>query len=225
MHGKNPKKPDIKSQLLIIIQTSLCLVVIIAAVVLKSIGGQFYANAASWYFDTINNSVFTEGIAIFNPPADKSEIKETSNISPTTDNTADLDGEIMQNAAMPLKKGTITSPYGERTLNGKTQYHKGTDIGADKGSEIFAMLDGTVSIAEKDESYGNYIVLTHQKGIKTLYAHCDKLCVKKGEKVKKGQKIALVGSTGDSDGNHLHLEIIADGKNIDPTSVIGKEFL
>ena len=102
LHGKNPKKPDIKSQLLIIIQTSLCLVVIIAAVVLKSIGGQFYANAASWYFDTINNSVFTEGIAIFNPPADKSEIKETSNISPTTDNAADLDGEIMQNAAKPM---------------------------------------------------------------------------------------------------------------------------
>ena len=86
--------------------------------------------------------------------------------------------------------------------------HKGTDIAGEHGKEILAAQDGVVSFVGYEENgYGNYISIAHGDTLKTLYAHCSKVLVKKGETVKNGQKIALVGSTGASTGNHLHFEI------------------
>lgn len=105
--------------------------------------------------------------------------------------------------------GVITSRFGARW--GRT--HKGLDIGAPKGTKIYAAAAGTVSVAQYGYSggYGNYLLIDHGKGVQTLYGHCTTLLVTKGQTVSQGQLIATVGSTGQSTGPHLHLEIRVNG--------------
>ena len=95
------------------------------------------------------------------------------------------------------------------------------DLGASQGSDIMAMKAGVVVSSGYSGGYGNVVILEHDNGIRTLYAHCSKLLVKSGERVSKGQVIALVGSTGNSTGPHLHIEFRKGGKRYDPEWVIG----
>ena len=104
----------------------------------------------------------------------------------------------------------ITSGFGMRNDpfgSGVKSNHGGTDIYAPEGSKIYASNNGTVVKAEKDVSYGNYIMIDHGGGIYTIYAHCSKLLVKEGTYVTKGTLIAEVGHTGHATGNHLHFEV------------------
>lgn len=222
-----PKKMSAKSQLLIVIQLILCGIILGGAFIVKSIGGQLYATVGTWFYDNYNNSVFTDTQKNIIPFIDKITTTENNGIFSKNENSSshsDIINKIKKSFHKPLDKGIITSTYGNRGENSNKKFHKGIDIAADKNSPIYAMLDGTVTISEKDDSYGNYIVITHSDNIKTLYAHCSKSDIKQGEKVTAGQQIALVGSTGDSDGNHLHLEVIIDGENINPQEILGKEY-
>ena len=98
-----------------------------------------------------------------------------------------------------------------RGFSGEYPAHDGLDIAGAQGTEIYAAADGTVNIsAETTDRYGNYIVILHNDGYRTLYAHCDTLLVKTGENVEQGQLIATMGSTGNSTGNHLHFGISKD---------------
>ena len=117
--------------------------------------------------------------------------------------------------------GTVTSRYGYREIDSVTasKNHKGIDIGAPKGSSIFAAHDGTVTKSKIMGNYGKCVIIENEN-YKTIYAHCSKLLVDEGEKVIQGQKIAEVGSTGNATGNHLHFEIIKDEQNINPEDVI-----
>ena len=109
--------------------------------------------------------------------------------------------------------GTITSRYGARW--GST--HTGLDIAAPTGTTIAAAASGTVTYSGNAGSgYGNYVKISHGNGVETLYAHCSKLYVKKGQKVEQGEAIAAVGSTGKSTGPHLHLEIRLNGVSQNP---------
>jgi murein DD-endopeptidase MepM/ murein hydrolase activator NlpD len=113
----------------------------------------------------------------------------------------------------------ITSSFGMRKhpILRKNKMHTGVDIGADKGASIVAANSGTVIMAHYDKNgYGNMVVIDHGGGITTLYAHASKLLVKVGDKVKSGQTIAKVGSTGLSTGNHLHFEVRVNGEPKDP---------
>jgi Membrane proteins related to metalloendopeptidases len=112
----------------------------------------------------------------------------------------------------------VTSKYGYRVhpITGLKDYHKGIDIAFPLGTEILAGLDGTVTTAAYDGSYGNYIVISDGEGLEMKYAHCQTLLVSAGQPVSKGDVIATVGSTGDSTGNHLHMEILKDGNHINP---------
>ena len=208
----------IRGSLLTIARIALCLLILGFAFTARAIGGAFYADTASWYFDRFNSSVLTEGKALNNTFTDEVSIRETSL------KAADSTAKSPQGKSLPLSSGTITSPYGQRDDETGQQFHKGIDIAADKNSEIMAILDGEVTTADTDPSYGNYIILTHSDGSKTLYAHCEKLTVSTGELVKAGSVIALVGSTGDSDGPHLHLELIRDGQNADPSPLLGDAY-
>lgn len=114
--------------------------------------------------------------------------------------------------------GVVTSRFGARW--GRT--HKGVDIGAAKGTTIVAAAAGTVTVASYgyNGGYGNYVIISHGKGVQTLYGHCTSLNVTVGQKVSQGQKIATVGSTGNSTGNHLHLEIRVNGVAQNPQNYL-----
>lgn len=114
--------------------------------------------------------------------------------------------------------GTITSRYGLRSRDN----HKGIDIGANKGTPIYAAASGTVTVSQYGYSggYGNYIILSHGNGVQTLYGHCSELCVSAGQYVSQGQLIAKVGSTGNSTGNHLHFEVRVNGVAQDPQNYV-----
>ena len=117
----------------------------------------------------------------------------------------------------------ITSPFGYRKhpILGKYKFHTGIDIGAWSGTNILAANSGTVIAAiQSNTGYGNHIMIDHGSGIVTLYAHASKLLVKKGDKVLRGQVIALVGSTGMSTGPHLHFEVRKNGEYQPPTDYV-----
>jgi murein DD-endopeptidase MepM/ murein hydrolase activator NlpD len=109
-------------------------------------------------------------------------------------------------------QGTVSSEYGPRWGT----EHEGIDIAAGSGSAIRAAGDGVVKKASWYGGYGNAVIIDHGKGVQTLYGHASKLDVREGERVRAGQVIAKVGSTGDSTGPHLHFEVELDGKKVDP---------
>lgn len=98
-----------------------------------------------------------------------------------------------------------------------TDTHKGVDIAAREGDPVLAAADGVVTFAGWDNYFGNKVVITHGAKFTTMYGHNAKILVKEGQSVKQGQVICLVGSTGRSSGPHLHYEVFANGKNVDPS--------
>lgn len=117
-------------------------------------------------------------------------------------------------------KGTVTSKYGYRYIFGAYSWHSGLDIGASRGTNIVAADGGKVTYAGWRGSYGKLVIITHDDGSQTYYAHCSSILVSKGDKVYQGQTIAKVGSTGNSTGPHLHFEIRINGKTVNPQNYI-----
>lgn len=118
-----------------------------------------------------------------------------------------------------VEGGVITCGFGfrEHPISGNQDFHTGVDIGAPLGTPIKVPFDGTVVNVGVSSAYGNYLEIQHGEGISSYYCHCEKVLVKKGQKVKKGKTIALVGSTGVSTGPHVHFELMLEGSYIDPT--------
>ena len=124
-------------------------------------------------------------------------------------------------AVTPIE-GTITSRYGASSSIRKST-HTGLDISAVTGTDIKVVADGTVISAEYSGSYGYLVKVDHGNGVETWYAHTSKMYVKKGDTVKAGDVIAAVGSTGNSTGPHLHLEIRVNGEHVDPQDYLYKD--
>lgn len=124
-------------------------------------------------------------------------------------------------AVMPVI-GTVTSDYGtrEHPVYSGESFHSGRDIAADEGDPVYAVLDGEVTGAGEAEMAGKYLKLLHADGTETLYCHCSKLIAGAGDKVKKGDIIALVGQTGLATGPHLHFEYHKDGRASDPEEIL-----
>lgn len=115
--------------------------------------------------------------------------------------------------------GTITSRYGVRSRM-RVSTHTGLDIGAKTGSKIHVVASGVVTCASYQGAYGNLVKVEHGNGVETWYAHTSKMHVSVGQKVESGETIAEVGSTGNSTGSHLHLEIRVNGKHINPQNYL-----
>ena len=113
-------------------------------------------------------------------------------------------------------RGTITSNFGYRYIFGSTSFHGGLDIGVPTGTSVKAADGGKVIKAGWDNSYGYHVIIRHDNGMETCYAHNSKLLVKVGEKVYQGQIIAKSGSTGNSTGPHCHFEIRVNGTRVNP---------
>ena len=121
-------------------------------------------------------------------------------------------------AVTPIE-GTITSRYGVSSRIRKST-HTGLDIAATSGTPIKVVAAGTVIAASYDGSYGKLVKVDHGNGVETWYAHTSKMYVKVGEQVEAGDVIAAVGSTGNSTGPHLHLEIRVNGEHVNPQNYL-----
>lgn len=130
-----------------------------------------------------------------------------------------------ENYALGLKEtvvpvmGTVTSGFEYRTspVSGKREFHLALDIAAAEGTAIAAFADGVVRYIGESDDFGLYLMIDHDNGVATFYAHCSKLLVRKGDVVTCGQTIALVGHTGNATGSHLHFTIEKDNIRLDPS--------
>lgn len=118
--------------------------------------------------------------------------------------------------------GLVTSRFGWRShpVSGQDDFHTGVDIAAAQGTPILAALPGVVEQTGYSESYGNFVVLRHSDNLRTTYNHCSEILAKEGEQLARGDRIALVGSTGISTGPHLHFEVEVKGLKADPLQAL-----
>ncbi|MDR1971519.1 MAG: M23 family metallopeptidase [Treponema sp.] len=118
--------------------------------------------------------------------------------------------------------GYITSPYGYRNspFTGVRQFHSGIDIGAVSGTPIKAAMSGRIIVAGWSDIYGNYVVVSHHSGYRTLYGHMSLIRVKSGQYVSTGQRIGDVGSTGLSTNPHLHFTVYKNGVTVNPRTLM-----
>jgi murein DD-endopeptidase MepM/ murein hydrolase activator NlpD len=132
--------------------------------------------------------------------------------------------ERVMPSGRPVGDGWLSSLYGKRNdpFTGKQDFHKGLDFAGKKGSEVIAVGDGVVSWAGSKSGYGNLVEIKHGNGYTTRYGHNQSHMVKVGDTVKKGQQIALMGSTGRSTGPHVHFEVLHNGKSVNPSKFIGE---
>ncbi len=124
----------------------------------------------------------------------------------------------------PVLEGWISSYFGQRAdpFTGYTATHKGLDFAGPAGTEVMAVAAGLVTWAGDRSGFGMMVEINHGNGLATRYGHNEKLLVKQGDMVRKGQEIALMGSTGRSTGNHLHFEVLKNGVQVDPLRFIGE---
>ena len=117
---------------------------------------------------------------------------------------------------IPVNNYVVTSRYGWR----RSGFHTGIDYAAEYGTPIYASEDGVVTCAQWSGNYGYLVKIQHSGGFETRYAHCSRFAVSVGDEVKKGDVVSYVGSTGNSTGPHVHLEIRYQGKSIDQETLI-----
>jgi len=139
--------------------------------------------------------------------------------------SSDVDRRNILAASTPSiwpTQGWLTSRTGGRSdpFTGEADYHPGLDISADKGTPVYATADGTVSQASYSGAYGNLIVIDHQFGLETRYGHLSAFRITRGQTVKRGDLIGLVGATGRATGSHLHYEVRVNGRILNPLSFL-----
>ncbi len=124
----------------------------------------------------------------------------------------------------PVSTGYISSYFGERAdpFDGLEKFHKGVDFAGTLGSDVVAVAAGVVTWAGERSGYGKLIEINHGDGYSTRYAHNERTLVAVGQTVKRGESIALMGSTGHSTGPHVHFEVLHNGRQVDPLSFIGR---
>ena len=135
-----------------------------------------------------------------------------------------LEKEIMP-SGWPIDSGYITSGFGLRTdpFTGLRGYHPGIDFAAPEGSPVLAVASGIVTEAGERSGYGNLVEIDHGNGYVTRYGHNERLLVKPGDRVQKGQQVAMIGSTGRSTGPHVHFEVLLNGNVVNPEQYIEAE--
>jgi len=132
--------------------------------------------------------------------------------------------EATANTEPPVELGPISSAFGWRMdpLTGYGRFHKGVDVKAAYGQPVPSVAGGTVVFASSQGGYGLTVVVEHDSGIKTRYAHLSELAVRPGDVVARGQDIGRVGSTGRSTGPHLHFEVLDEGRAVNPVVALRK---
>jgi murein DD-endopeptidase MepM/ murein hydrolase activator NlpD len=121
-------------------------------------------------------------------------------------------------SGITVVKGRVSSHFGMRRdpFNGRSRFHRGVDIAARRGTKVFSPASGFVMFAGRKGGYGNVVEIQHDQSTVTRYAHLQGTLVSQGQVVHKGDVVGLTGSTGRSTGPHLHLEVLKNGRQVDP---------
>lgn len=135
--------------------------------------------------------------------------------------TRNLEDEVFP-AGFPAEKGWLSSFFGKRTdpFTGRPAHHDGVDIAGKLGTKILAVAAGVVTWAGDRYGYGQMVEINHGNGYVTRYAHNSKILVEVGDTVKKGQDVALMGSSGRSTGPHVHFEVLRNGRTVNPVKYL-----
>jgi len=165
------------------------------------------------YLDGVENSRVTLSDDVITNPQDKVILVGTA-----TDSKTAKEKEQAHNAGFTFPLPSNSWKLGDGFGAGRN--HKGVDLLANYGTPIYAVKSGTVVRASWYSGYGNCVDIDHGNGLVTRYGHASSLCVSVGQKVEAGDIIALVGSTGNSRGNHVHFEVILNKKNLNPLPYI-----
>ena len=146
--------------------------------------------------------------------SENSKVPENAMLSPAVFSCA---------AVLPVSDGYVTEGYAlrEHPITGNEDFHTGIDIAAREGEAVAAAWPGTVLETGENDIYGEYIVLEHGANLKTLYGHCEKICVAAGTVVRQGETIERDGYTGFSTGPHVHFEVMVDGRYVNPVFALG----
>jgi murein DD-endopeptidase MepM/ murein hydrolase activator NlpD len=125
----------------------------------------------------------------------------------------------------PVEEGFISSYFGRRAdpFTGYSAEHRGLDFAGPQGTKVISVAAGLVTYAGERSGYGQMVEINHGNGLATRYCHNEQLLVKQGDMVRKGQEVALMGSTGRSTGPHLHFEVLKNGTQVDPLRFIGED--
>lgn len=139
-------------------------------------------------------------------------------------NVRKFDGERTV-SGMPVKVAALSSTYGTRRdpFNGRVTRHSGVDFSGPLGTDIVSVAAGVVSWAGYKDGYGRMVEVNHGDGFSTRYAHNSQNLVKVGDTVKKGQIIALMGSSGRSTGSHVHFEVLKEGNQVNPLAYVRRQ--
>ena len=231
------------------VQSVVCAIIVLAVLIMgkagspafkelqkiygSKIGRDIYSASVSAAMKSFKNYVFDNAPAVIQESetqtekpaaeaaAESGEGKGGEDIPQSENNSGALPVSADINFTVPVY-GNITSPFGKRIhpITGKNSFHTGIDIGAKTGAKIACALDGRVEKTGSSSVSGNYILIDHGSGLKTYYCHCSQLYAPEDAVVRAGEIIALVGSTGQSTGPHLHFEIRYNGERYDPASVM-----
>lgn len=220
--GNAGKKKRSKSPL--ISQMVICVLIISAALVFR------YADTDSFNYlreqyqyamsQQIDFSDYGSALLVFmqNEADTSSQPQSSSDTASQPAPASQAQANEALELALPVEDAVVTSVFGEQRTDeqGNSETHKGIDLAVALGSPITPVMSGKVITAEQSDSYGNYVVIEHENGMQSLYAHCSSLQCEVGQSVDELNVIAFAGATGDASGSHLHLEIKKDGQCVDP---------
>lgn len=193
-----------------VLQITAVTLILVILFIVRLVSGTTFSQFCEMY-----KNYFTDETDIEIPEIAETVSDEPLKIENMTYNRSDL-GNI--NALCVPVNGVLTSGFGKRPdpFTDAESHHYGIDIAAPYGTEIGVCADGIIEKTGCESGYGNFVIVKHSDNFKSLYGHCSRICVSEGEKIKAGETVALVGSTGRSTGNHLHFEIRINGQKVNP---------
>ena len=218
------------------VQSIACVVVVMLALLLRTASGEAYEQLRESFRKGLMGNELLATLAKWwdGDPLEDTSQPPDADMEPPETMALDVPGRLPPSGALavslrvnwpavpPLAAGAITSRYGYRedpTGEGE-QFHSGVDIAAPEGTPVAAMYSGRVSAVGESDSLGRFIQLDHGAGVEVLYAHCAEIVAPEGAVVRAGERVALVGSTGDSTGSHLHIQVSAGGVVYNPAGMV-----
>lgn len=207
-------------------QAQLCAVLLGALVLCRTLCPPVFEAARQYYFEWFEEADVSHQLVRFASALLEGVPVLTAQATEAAPAGSSLEAYLPAQALRFPLEGTgwwVSSGYGWRNhpLTQELRFHRGYDLACAEGTPVLAALDGTVTLARRSTSYGNYLRVHHANGEETLYAHLQYLFVRAGEAVRAGQVLGTAGQTGETTGPHLHFELLHNGVRYDPTPALG----